>query len=119
MPIYEYQAEDSNLSCETCRHPFEVLQEVNEERFSKCPVCGNPVIKIISRCHGAVVEGSEQDAEVSRAIKDYESSGMWSHAAELADRHSEQTGDQSLKTRALDNYKRAGHDVDALTKRSS
>jgi hypothetical protein len=40
---------------------------------------------------------------------------MWSHAAELADKHSETTGDGSLKTRALDNYKKAGYDVDRLT----
>ncbi len=119
MPIYEYQATNSDPACENCRRPFELLQKVNDEPLSNCPVCGNPVIKIISRCHGAVVEGSEQDAEVSRAVKDYEGAGMWSHAAELADKHSEQTGDKSLKTRALDNYKKAGYDVDTLTKRSS
>jgi hypothetical protein len=39
---------------------------------------------------------------------------MWSHAAELADKHSENIKDKGLKTRALDNYKKAGYDADSL-----
>jgi hypothetical protein len=41
---------------------------------------------------------------------------MWSHAAELADKHSEKTNDKGLKMRALDNYKKAGYDADSLAK---
>ena len=41
---------------------------------------------------------------------------MWSHAAELADTHSEKTKDKGLKNRALDNYKKAGYDADSLAK---
>ena len=49
-------------------------------------------------------------------IKQYEQSGMWSHAAELADKHSEKIKDKGLKMRALDNYKKAGYDADSLAK---
>ena len=41
---------------------------------------------------------------------------MWSHAAELADKHSEKTQDKGLKTRALENYKKAGYDTKLLDK---
>jgi hypothetical protein len=41
---------------------------------------------------------------------------MWSHAAELADTHSEKVGDHDMKMRALDNYKKAGYDVGMLEK---
>jgi len=61
-----------------------------------------------------VVEGSEEELRVGRSIREYEHAGMWSHAAELADTHSEKTGDAGLKGRALDNYKKAGYDVDSL-----
>jgi hypothetical protein len=41
---------------------------------------------------------------------------MWSHAAELADKHSENIKDKSLKMRALENYKKAGYSTDSLAK---
>jgi len=34
---------------------------------------------------------------------------MYSHAAELADKEAERTSREDLKTRALDNYKKAGY----------
>ena len=60
------------------------------------------------------METSEESLRVERKVKEYEDSGMWSHAAELADKHSEKTKDKSLKMRALDDYKKAGYDVDLL-----
>jgi hypothetical protein len=51
-----------------------------------------------------------------RLWKHPEKSGMWSHAAELADKHSENINDKSLKTRALENYKKAGYRTDSLAK---
>ena len=53
---------------------------------------------------------------MEKKIKEYEKSGMWSHAAELADTHSEKTGDNGLKNRALENYSKAGYDADSLSK---
>lgn len=32
MPIYEYQ-------CAACLHQFELLQKINDEPVTKCPVC--------------------------------------------------------------------------------
>ena len=60
------------------------------------------------------METPEEQVKVKKKIKEYESSGMWSHAAELADKHSEKTKDKSLKLRALDNYKKAGYNTDSL-----
>ena len=116
MPIYEYQAINPEESCPSCRDGFEALQQINEKPLLKCPRCGLPVKKIISRCHSAVMETPAEHASVVSKIKDYENSGMWSHAAELADKHSEKIKDKNLKTRALDNYKKAGYDADSLAK---
>jgi putative FmdB family regulatory protein len=116
MPIYEYQALSSHASCEFCRYGFEMLQQIADKPISKCPDCGQPVKKIISWCHSAIMETSQEHAGVERKIKDYEKSGMWSHAAELADTHSEKVKDKSLKLRALDNYKKAGYKSDMLEK---
>ena len=116
MPIYEYQAAKQDQACRFCIDPFEVLQGLHEERLSTCPECGREVVRIISWCRAAVMEASEEDVRVSRTIKEYENTGMWSHAAELADKHSEKTKDTSLKTRALDNYRKAGYDLDSTLK---
>lgn len=116
MPIYEYLAVDPERACRECRRVFEVFQKVCEEPLVECPHCGGKVRKMVSWCRGAVVERPEEGQRIEREIKGYEDSGMWSHAAELADKHSEKTKDKSLKMRALDDYKKAGYDVDCLTK---
>jgi hypothetical protein len=72
------------------------------------------VRKLISRCRAAVVEPAEEGLRVEQRIKEYEKEGMWSHAAELADKHAEKTKDSSLRTRALEDYKRAGYDSSIL-----
>lgn len=116
MPIYEYQAINPDCACSMCREAFEILQKIDEERLTSCPSCGNQVKKIISWCRSTVCETSEEDVRVEKKIHEYENSNMWSHAAELADKHSEKTKDKSLKLRALDNYKKAGYDADSLAK---
>jgi putative FmdB family regulatory protein len=116
MPIYEYQALRSDGGCEYCHGGFEVLQRINEKPLKMCPECGQPVKKIISWCRAAIVEKSQEHTSVKNKIKDYENSGMWSHAAELADKHSEKIKDKNLKVRALENYQKAGYDADSLSK---
>jgi len=116
MPIYEYQALDAESACDYCRHGFEVFQQINEKPLMKCLYCGQSVKKIISWCRSAVMEKSEEHTSVENKIKDYERSGMWSHAAELADKHSEKIKDKNLKIRALENYKKAGYNADSLSK---
>ena len=93
-----------------------VIQGIDEEPLSICPSCGEKVRKIISWCRAAIVETSEEHARVSKKIREYESEGMWSHAAELADKHSEKIGDKGMKLRALDNYKKAGYNAGSLEK---
>ncbi len=65
------------------------------------------------------MEGGEEDARVKRVVEEYEKAGMWSHAAELADKHSEKTRDKALKTRALDNYEKAGYNTGVLEKQNT
>ena len=69
----------------------------------------------MSLCRSAVTETSETHVRIEKKIKDYEGSQMWSHAAELADRHSEKIKDKNLKIRALENYKKAGYAIDSLS----
>ena len=116
MPIYEYLAKNPGKSCKHCGKPFEVLQAVKDEPLRSCPECGRPVKRIISWCRSAVMDSSEECRRVESKIKGYEASGMWSHAAELADKHSEKTKDKSLRMRALDNYSKAGYDKNTLSK---
>ena len=116
MPIYEYMPELDKRSCPHSRYGFEIYQKNSDKPLTDCPQCGQRVKKIISWCRAAIVENSEEQMRVENKIKDYETSGMWSHAAELADKHSEKTKDKGLKTRALDDYKKAGYDTDSLAK---
>ena len=116
MPIYEYQALSPDNACHNCRQGFEILQRLSEKPLSTCSHCGNKVKKVISWCYSAVMEESGNHARIKNKIKEYEKSGMWSHAAELADTHSEKTRDKNLKTRALENYKKAGYDSDSLAR---
>jgi putative FmdB family regulatory protein len=119
MPIYEYQTSNRNKACSKCLNAFEVFQKIDEKPLNQCPSCGNKVRKIISWCRSAVVENHEGNVRVEKQIKDYERSGLWSHAAELADKHSEKTKDKGLKMRALDNYKKAGYNSDSLAKHAN
>jgi len=116
MPIYEYQSVTSEKACSECCDGFEILQQIQDRPLTKCPHCGHAVKKIISWCRSAIMETSGEHVSVSKQISEYEKSGMWSHAAELADTHSEKIKDPALKTRALDNYEKAGYDADSLAK---
>ncbi len=42
MPIYEYQ-------CDACQHRFDAFQKITDEPLSRCPECGGPVHKLVSR----------------------------------------------------------------------
>lgn len=61
------------------------------------------------------METPEAIKQNERKIRDYEQAGMWSHAAEMADTCAEKTKDTGLKVRAIEDYRKAGHDVDGLT----
>ena len=116
MPIYEYESMDPDKGCTKCLGGFEILQHMDDEPLSRCPECGQAIRKIISWCRAAVTEASEDHIRVERRIDEYEKQGMWSHAAELADKHSEKIKDQKMRMRAIDNYAKAGYETKTLEK---
>jgi putative FmdB family regulatory protein len=113
MPIYEYQAVIPEKACTVCREGFEHIQGVDEKPLAHCPHCGKRVKKIISWCHAAVIDPSSEHLGTETKITEYEKAGLYSHAAELADKYSDKTKDKLLKERALENYKKAGYDFDS------
>lgn len=50
MPIYEYR--HTGKVGATCEETFEIFQKMSDEPLTKCPVCGHPVEKILSRFSG-------------------------------------------------------------------
>lgn len=52
MPLYEYiseHADDPERSCRVCARGFELRRPVDREALVACPLCKNPVKKVISR----------------------------------------------------------------------
>ena len=110
MPTYEYKAVDSKKSCHHCRGGFEIIQRMTEIPLTLCPKCENTVHRVLF-APAVVIKGSPM-TETDKKIKEYEKEGKWSHAAELADKEAEKTKRKDLKTRALENYKKAGYNFD-------
>ena len=50
MPTYEYIAVELDRACDRCRGRFEVRQAMRDEPLAKCPQCGGPIERLISRC---------------------------------------------------------------------
>ena len=110
MPTYAYKAADLERGCSHCRSGFEVIQRMTESVLTLCPQCKNPISRVLF-APAVVIKGSPVK-ETDRKIKEYEKEGKWSHAAELADKEAEKTKRQDLKTRALEDYKKAGYNFD-------
>ena len=110
MPTYAYRAINSEKSCDYCRRGFEVIQRMTESVLTLCPQCKNAISRVLF-APAVVIKGSPV-TETDRKIKEYEKEGKWSHAAELADKQAEKTKREDLKTRALENYKKAGYNFD-------
>ena len=52
MPLYEYISEapeDPDSSCRVCAKGFELRRPVDRAPLEQCPLCKNPVKKLISR----------------------------------------------------------------------
>jgi len=111
MPTYEYRAVDSDKTCDHCRSGFEVIQRMTEPALEFCPQCKNSIHRVLFAPTVVIKKGSPA-TETEQKIKEYEKEGKWSHAAELADKESEKTKREDLKTRALENYKKAGYNFD-------
>ncbi|MGD0355009.1 MAG: zinc ribbon domain-containing protein [Dehalococcoidia bacterium] len=99
MPIYEYRAVDKG--CSYCGRGFDILQKMSDTPITHCPRCGAAVRRAISRFRAVTMETADPGS-LEGKLQDYESQGMWSHAAELADK-------SGLQERALDDYKKAGY----------
>ena len=110
MPTYKYRAIDLEKSCKDCRRGFEVIQRMTESALTLCPQCGNSISRVLFA--PTVVIKGRPFTETDRKIKEYEKDGKWSHAAELADKEAEKTKREDLKTRALEDYKKAGYNFD-------
>jgi putative FmdB family regulatory protein len=110
MPTYAYRAVEPDRGCDYCRSGFEIIQRMNEPVLEFCPGCKTPIRRILFAPF-VLFKGSRV-TEAERKIRDYEREGKWSHAAELADKEAAKTKRGDLKTRALDDYKKAGYNFD-------
>ena len=68
MPTYEYAGVDPERACEHCCRPFEVRQAMSEEPLGKCPRCGGPIERLISRC--AINTRSEKSMLSDKNLKE-------------------------------------------------
>lgn len=114
MPIYEYQALDPLRGCNKCRQGFETIQGIADKPLRRCPDCNGKIKKLISKCHAAIYEPSQESIRIEKTIHEYEKSEQWGHAAELADNFAHQSKDRNMRERALNNYKKAGYDASTL-----
>jgi putative FmdB family regulatory protein len=110
MPTYVYECLDPDKSCDYCNPGFEVVQRMIEPSLAQCPRCQNAIRRVLF-APAVVIKGSPV-SETDKKIKEYEKEGKWSHAAEMADKEAEKTKRDDLKTRALENYKKAGYNFD-------
>jgi putative FmdB family regulatory protein len=100
MPIYEYRTVRSG--CGHCNTGFDALQKMADPPLQTCPKCGAPVCRVFSRFAACSTETADEASLLDDKLRDYEEKGMWSHAAELADK-------AALNERAMDNYRKAGY----------
>jgi putative FmdB family regulatory protein len=100
MPIYEYRP--IRTGCSYCSGGFDALQKMADPLLKVCPKCGAPVSRVFSRFAACSAETTDEASTLEGKLREYEEKGMWSHAAELADK-------SALNERAMDNYKKAGY----------
>ncbi len=109
MPIYEYEAPSPGRKCGKCQSVFEVIQRISDSPLTSCPECQKEVRRRISRPRVILPGSARGNDEVEQKVADYERQGMYSHAAELADKESEKPEKARLKERAMEDYKKAGY----------
>lgn len=55
MPLYEYIAENPEEGCRTCCEVFELRRPVDRAPLEVCPLCRQPVRKLISSVNTPIV----------------------------------------------------------------
>jgi len=100
MPIYEYKS--IKAGCIFCKNGFDALQKMADSPLQTCPKCDAPVCRVFSRFAACSTEAPDEARSLDGKLRDYEKKGMWSHAAELADK-------SALRERAMDDYRKAGY----------
>ena len=100
MPIYEYRP--TRTGCRFCNGGFDALQKMSDPPLKACPKCGAAVCRVFSRFAACSAETTDEAGALNAKLRDYEKKGMWSHAAELADK-------SALNERAMDDYRKAGY----------
>ena len=77
MPRYDYEHIDKdNLTCED---PFEVVQSMSEDALTACPVCGEPVRKLISKPSFIMATNTSPEAAASKGFTTYRKTGKGSY----------------------------------------
>jgi putative FmdB family regulatory protein len=109
MPIYEYEATFPGRKCKKCSAFFEVIQRLSDPPLASCPECGKEIRRKISRPRVILPGLAKGSDEVEKKVAEYERQGMYSHAAELADKESEKPEKARLKERAMEDYRKAGY----------
>jgi putative FmdB family regulatory protein len=109
MPIYEYEAAAPGRKCRKCSSVFEVLQRISDLPLTNCPECQKEIRRRISRPRIILPGSARGSDDVEKKVADYERQGMYSHAAELADKESEKPERAPLKERAMEDNKNAGY----------
>ncbi len=109
MPIYEY--ESVSKGCQKCSSPLEVIQRISDPPLTSCPNCGRAIRRKISRPRIILPGSAKGVTEVEKKVAEYERQGMFSHAAELADKESETADKAHLKERAVEDYRKAGYNI--------
>jgi len=100
MPIYEYKP--ISAGCHYCSGGFDALQKMADTPLQACPKCSAPVRRVFSSFAACSLETPAEAETLDSKLRNYEKKGMWSHAAELADK-------SALNERAMDNYRKAGY----------
>lgn len=49
MPLYEYITADPETGCRICKKGFEIRRPITRPALEACPLCRNPVKKLVSR----------------------------------------------------------------------
>ncbi len=49
MPVYEYITRDPEKGCRICQKGFEIRRPLARPALELCPLCRNPVKKLVSR----------------------------------------------------------------------